>query len=122
MEGKIVVGHTLEKDFEVLGLDIKPKLVRDVAVFRFFMNGKKKVKLSELCLKYLNIKIQGGVHSSAEDARAALELYKLYKKEIDIESKDKVFRKKKIIKKKKKVEGDDEEEVVKVVKEEVKEE
>ncbi len=103
---RLVVGHTLDKDIEVLmksGLDLKANKIRDIAIFPYFMKGKFKVALKELSEKFLQIKIQGACHSSVEDARAALELYKLYKKEIDIHIKDLCFRRNKKITKVKKI-------------------
>ena len=99
LKNRILVGHTLEKDFEVM--DFKPdfRFVRDISEFKLFMDGKFKSSLKNLSEKYLKIKIQGGTHSSVEDSRATLELYKLYKREIDLYAKDKVFKKKKLDKK-----------------------
>ena len=36
LKDKIIVGHTLEKDFEVLGFPVHKRYVRDIAIFRFF--------------------------------------------------------------------------------------
>ena len=95
LENKILVGHTLEKDFDVMGFLPKKMKIRDISEFKIFMEGKFKRKLSKLCEEFLKIKIQGGTHSSVEDARAALEMYKLYQKEIDLFVKDDVFKKEK---------------------------
>lgn len=95
LQGKIIVGHTIENDLGLLGIDIPLKNVRDISVFNFFMNGKYRKSLKELTEEHLGIQIQTGIHSSVEDARATLELYKLYKKEIDREIKDLIFNKSK---------------------------
>lgn len=95
LKGKLIVGHTIESDLSLLGLHIQLKNVRDIAVFSFFMNGKFRRGLKELCNEHLGIQIQTGIHSSVEDARATLELYKLYQKEIDRETKDLIFAKNK---------------------------
>lgn len=95
LQNKILVGHTLEKDFEVLGFKAEKMKIRDISGFKLFMEGKFKVKLAKLCERFLKIKIQGGTHSSVEDARAALEMYKLYQREIDLFVKDEVFKKEK---------------------------
>ena len=93
---KVVVGHTIEYDFDALRLTHDKKLIRDISLFSAFRNGKFRMSLKELTGKYLSINIQEGRHSSAEDARATLELYKLYKQEIDQEFKDRYFREAKI--------------------------
>lgn len=91
LANKVVVGHTIEYDFEALRMIHDNKLVRDISLFSFFRNGKFRTGLRELSRKFLSINIQEGRHSSAEDARATLELYKLYKQEIDQEFKDRYF-------------------------------
>lgn len=88
---KKIVGHTLESDFKALNFDIREYRVRDISEFSFFKNGKFKESLKNLTSKFLKLGIQGGSHSSVEDARAALELYKLYQKEIDRETKDQQY-------------------------------
>ena len=90
---KTIVGHTLSSDFEALKIEINERQKRDISEFSFFKNEKFKVGLKDLTDRYLNMKIQDGKHSSVEDARAALELYKLYKQEIDRETKDRFFQK-----------------------------
>jgi RNA exonuclease 4 len=92
LDKKIVIGHTIENDFEVLKINHDPKLVRDISLFSIFRNGKFRLSLKELTGNFLSINIQEGRHSSAEDARATLELYKLYRNEIDNEFKDSFFR------------------------------
>ena len=92
LKGKIIVGHTLEHDFAAIGFQPEERLVRDISNFSHFRDTKYRISLKALTEKFLNIKIQEGRHSSAEDARAALELYKLYKSEIDGDFKDSYFR------------------------------
>ena len=89
---KIVVGHTIESDLEPLGITHDPKLLRDVALFSGYRDGKFRVSLKNLTAQFLGFNIQAGAHSSVEDARAALELYKLNKLEIDCEFKDTYFK------------------------------
>lgn len=94
-KNRIVVGHTLECDFSALKIEHDPRLIRDISEFSFFKNEKYKIGLKDLTERYLNMKIQDGKHSSVEDARAALELYKLYKEDVDCEFKDRFFNKEK---------------------------
>lgn len=88
----VIVGHSLGSDQQALGLEWSGKRQRDVSLFPGFKRGNKKTSLKELTEKFLEIEIQNGEHSSVEDARAALELYKMYQKEIDGFSRDLYFR------------------------------
>jgi RNA exonuclease 4 len=90
---RTVVGHTIDYDFEAMKVVHDDKLKRDISEFSYFKKDKFKTSLKELTDRFLNMKIQEGKHSSVEDARAALELYKLYKEEIDAEFKDAYFAK-----------------------------
>ena len=91
LKNKIVVGHTLTNDLLALEVELDIKNLRDIAEFKLFKKGKKRIALKELASKYLGLIIQTGVHSSVEDARAAMELYKLYEKEMNMEFKDRYF-------------------------------
>jgi len=79
-EDPILVGHALRNDLTVLGLCHKPGLLRDTARFTVLCPKRPK-KLKKLAKKYLDIEIQKGSHSSVEDARAALALYRLHETE-----------------------------------------
>lgn len=93
LKGRMIIGHTIESDLGLLGIDIPLKVVRDISLFSLFMNGKYRRSLKELSEEHIGIQIQSGIHSSVEDARATLELYKMYQKEIDWETKDMIFSK-----------------------------
>lgn len=84
LEGKIVVGHGLENDFEVLMIEHPEHLVRDTARFHLFTtkDGKPR-KLKILALELLKCPIQEGRkgHDPRIDAKAALDLYLAHSKE-----------------------------------------
>ncbi|XP_054890763.1 apoptosis-enhancing nuclease [Poeciliopsis prolifica] len=84
LEGKVVVGHSIYNDFEALHMDHPSHMVRDTSTTRHlrrlagFSHGRHS-SLKLLANKLLNRRIQAGSrgHCSVEDARAALDLYKL---------------------------------------------
>ena len=83
-KNKILVGHSLQHDLNALMLTHQKHLIRDTAKYRPYQNAAKKPrKLRDLAKEMLGISIQenaaarGGEHSSVEDARASLLLYKL---------------------------------------------
>jgi len=76
----LLVGHALSNDLSVLGLRHRPDLLRDTSKFKVYCPQKPK-KLKYLAKKHLGIDIQKGSHSSVEDARAALALYRLHEAE-----------------------------------------
>ncbi|KAJ1482436.1 ribonuclease H-like domain-containing protein [Baffinella frigidus] len=77
-ENKIVVGHALKNDLSALMLTHPRQLIRDTAKYRPYQTPNKKPrKLRDLTAEVLGLKIQGGEHSSLEDARSALLLYKV---------------------------------------------
>ncbi|KAH9256102.1 hypothetical protein BASA81_005878 [Batrachochytrium salamandrivorans] len=84
LEGKIVVGHGLKNDFEVLMIEHPKHLIRDTSYFRPFMtkDGKPR-KLKILALELLKCPIQEGRkgHDPKIDAKAALDLYVAHSKE-----------------------------------------
>jgi len=86
LNGKVLVGHSLINDFKALMLN-HPKLdVRDTARFKPFMctsgrgGGKLRPRrLRDLAKEHLDLDLQmeGEEHSSVDDARATMVLYKL---------------------------------------------
>lgn len=78
LHNKIVVGHDLKNDFQVLNYQHPKHLIRDTAKYEPFrqeaMNGNPALRV--LARKYLNRSIQTGSHDSVEDALASLDLYK----------------------------------------------
>ncbi|XP_052399293.1 apoptosis-enhancing nuclease [Carassius gibelio] len=84
LTGKIIVGHALFNDFLVLDISIPPHLIRDTCscrVLRELYDDTigSNVSLKKLSWKLLSRTIQSGRmgHCSVEDARAAMDLYKL---------------------------------------------
>ena len=76
LKDKLIVGHGLDHDFEVLDFYPPKPSIRDTA--DYFSGFKRKCKtpsLKSLAKTELGIKIQSGEHDSVEDARTAVRLY-----------------------------------------------
>ncbi|KAG9326223.1 hypothetical protein KVV02_001107 [Mortierella alpina] len=85
IEDKIVVGHAVHNDFKALLLDHPQRLIRDTSrytPFRALAKGKTP-SLKKLALEILGVKIQDGSHSSVEDARITILLYRKHKEAWD---------------------------------------
>ncbi|XP_075996802.1 apoptosis-enhancing nuclease [Genypterus blacodes] len=97
LEGKVVVGHSIYNDFEVLDMPHPCHMVRDTGATRLlsrlagFPRGHC-ASLKVLACKLLNRRIQAGKrgHCSVEDALAALDLYKLVEGEWEQEAQHKL--------------------------------
>ena len=82
LKGKILVGHALKNDFNVLFLSHPRAKIRDTSAYRPYMKIRNKYgkvrprALRDLTLEYLGKKIQEGEHDSVEDARCAVLLYR----------------------------------------------
>ncbi|KZC12908.1 RNA exonuclease 4 [Dufourea novaeangliae] len=81
LRGRILVGHALKHDLDVLYLSHPRKHLRDTSKFKTFkqLSRGNTPSLKKLACELLDIEIQTGEHSSVEDARAAMHLYVLYK-------------------------------------------
>ncbi|XP_053990756.1 RNA exonuclease 4 isoform X2 [Hylaeus anthracinus] len=81
LRGRILVGHALKHDLDVLYLSHPRKHLRDTSRFKIFRQLSKgnTPSLKKLALELLGREIQIGEHSSVEDARAAMHLYVLYR-------------------------------------------
>ena len=104
LEGKVIVGHSLQEDFVALKLNDHEYQceVREISEFKIFKRpcfaykrtsefssksmstyedeviGYEKRKLKELGREFLNASIQDSHHSSIIDARIALALYRTF--------------------------------------------
>ncbi|KAK0712272.1 ribonuclease H-like domain-containing protein [Apiosordaria backusii] len=87
LKGRIVVGHDVKHDLKCLELDHPVKMIRDTAKFSGFKkygNGPKPA-LRVLAKELLGLEIQTGQHSSIEDARVAMLLFRKHKPAFDME-------------------------------------
>ncbi|TGZ85447.1 hypothetical protein EX30DRAFT_337805 [Ascodesmis nigricans] len=87
MKDRIVVGHAIKNDLEVLLIGHPKRDIRDTSRhpgFRKMAKGRTPA-LKKLAKEVLGIEIQGGQHSSIEDARACMLLYRRYKDEFERE-------------------------------------
>jgi hypothetical protein len=84
--GKVIVGHGLKNDFTVLNLDIPPNKKWDSTEIDVFMKNHPYLKraprrLQEIAKEYAGNEIQMADktgHSPLEDARAAMNLYRIF--------------------------------------------
>ena len=87
LQSRILVGHDIKHDLDVLMLDHPRKDIRDTAKFSGFKkygHGPKPA-LRVLAREILGVEIQTGQHSSIEDARVAMLLFRRYKPAFDVE-------------------------------------
>ncbi|KAF0040531.1 hypothetical protein F2P81_006429 [Scophthalmus maximus] len=97
LEGKVIVGHSIYNDFDALDVLHPCHMVRDTSTARLLSRlagfpGERCPALKILACKLLNRRIQVGRngHCSVEDARAALDLYKLVEGEWERELQSKL--------------------------------
>ena len=91
LKGRVLIGHALRNDLKCLLLDHPKSMTRDTATYRPLTRplranerrhdkgvarGRGARSLRELCAQHLGLEIQAGEHSSVDDARAALLLYR----------------------------------------------
>jgi RNA exonuclease 4 len=83
LAGRILVGHAVKNDLDVLILKHDKKFIRDTSKFSKFrqlaLRPGHTPGLKILADKLLGVQIQVGAHSSVEDARATMALYRLEK-------------------------------------------
>ena len=78
LDGNILVGHAIRNDLDAMKLGHPRRDIRDTArhpPFRKFAGGGSP-RLKVLASELLGIQIQGGEHSSVEDARACILLFR----------------------------------------------
>ncbi|CCK72455.1 putative 3'-5' exonuclease KNAG_0K00900 [Huiozyma naganishii CBS 8797] len=86
LKGRILVGHAVKHDLDALLLSHPKSMIRDTSrhlPFRHKYAGGKSPSLRKLTKEVLGTDIQGGEHSSVEDARATMLLYKSEKREFE---------------------------------------
>ncbi|KAL8382640.1 hypothetical protein RB595_006430 [Gaeumannomyces hyphopodioides] len=87
LAGRIIVGHDVKHDLAALEQDHPRRAVRDTAKFSGFKkygHGPKPA-LRVLAREILGLEIHDGTHSSIEDARVAMLLFRRYKPQFDVE-------------------------------------
>ncbi|KAK1221993.1 3'-5' exonuclease [Marasmius sp. AFHP31] len=83
LKDKILVGHAVHNDLKALLLSHPRPLTRDTQYFagKHKVVRSKYVALRNLVKQELDITIQGGEHSSLQDARATMAVYRIHRKE-----------------------------------------
>lgn len=85
INNKILVGHAVNNDLDILFLSHPKSMIRDTCKFPKFREiaGGKSPSLKKLIKHFIQVDIQIGQHSSVEDARATMLLFRLFKREIE---------------------------------------
>ncbi|RYP34638.1 hypothetical protein DL767_004198 [Monosporascus sp. MG133] len=94
LAGRVIVGHDIRHDLAALELGHPLPQIRDTARFsgyRKYGHGPKPA-LRVLAREVLGVEIQTGHHSSLEDARIAMLLFRKKKPEFDVEHANKYGR------------------------------
>ena len=87
LNDRVIVGHAIKNDLEAMMLGHPKKDIRDTSKFSRFRkySAGKTPSLKKLAKEVLGIDIQGGEHSSIEDARATMLLFRRHKSAFDVE-------------------------------------
>ena len=87
IDGKILVGHAIKNDLQALLLSHPKRDIRDTSRHPAFrqLAGGKTPSLKKLAREVLGADIQGGEHSSIEDARATMLLFRREKEAFEKE-------------------------------------
>lgn len=87
LKDRVVVGHAIKNDLEALMLGHPKKDIRDTSRFSGFRkySAGKTPSLKKLAKEILGVEIQEGEHSSIEDARATMLLFRRHKSAFDVE-------------------------------------
>ena len=85
IKDRVLVGHSIHHDFDVLALRHPKRMVRDTQKTPVFRRKVPSIgtlcSLKKLAKLFLGIDIQSGEHDSVQDARVTMRLYTLLKKE-----------------------------------------
>ncbi|MCJ1298843.1 3'-5' exonuclease [Hypocenomyce scalaris] len=78
LDGKVLVGHAVRNDLDALMLGHPKRDIRDTSRYPGFrqLAGGRTPSLKRLAQEVLGVDIQGGEHSSVEDARATMLLFR----------------------------------------------
>ena len=87
LKDRVIVGHGIRNDLEAMMLGHPKKDIRDTSKFSGFRkySAGKTPSLKKLVKEILGADIQGGEHSSIEDARATMLLFRKHKSAFDVE-------------------------------------
>ncbi|CAG8440566.1 3461_t:CDS:2 [Ambispora gerdemannii] len=83
LKDRIIIGHSINYDFQALLLDHPHRMIRDTSLYaplRQHARGKTP-SLKKLAQEELGLTIQEGEHSSVEDAQVCMLLFRKHKKE-----------------------------------------
>ncbi|KAJ3952190.1 3'-5' exonuclease [Colletotrichum tropicale] len=87
LKDRILVGHDVKHDLDALKLSHSIKDIRDTSNhpgFKKFANSRKPA-LRKLAEEILKVTIQTGAHSSIEDARVTMLLFRKHKQAFDVD-------------------------------------
>lgn len=89
LQNRILVGHAVKNDLDALILKHDKRFIRDTSKYSKFRElapiPGRTPGLKHLVEKLLGVEIQVGAHSSVEDARATMALFRLEKEGFDAE-------------------------------------
>ncbi|CZS88481.1 related to 3`-5` exonuclease [Rhynchosporium graminicola] len=87
LQDRVLIGHAIKNDLAAMMLGHPRKDIRDTSRYSGFrkFNGGRIPSLKKLAKELLGVDIQGGEHSSIEDARATMLLFRRHKAGFDVE-------------------------------------
>ncbi|VDK21274.1 unnamed protein product [Taenia asiatica] len=95
LQNRVVVGHAIHNDFEVLKIEHPQRITRDIssspyAKAKARISTKGPAALRHLAYVLLGLRIQRKEHNSIEDAQATMAIYRLVEREWEAELRKKV--------------------------------